>query len=111
MTPLSQMSRDDRLLLLKFVCAFAWADLEVREAERNFVRRLIRRFALDQADAAQVEHWLTVSPSPGSVAPGQVPPEHREAFVEAARAVIFADGEVDPEERQQLERLEATLGG
>jgi len=110
MKPLSQMSREHRLLLLKFVCAFAWVDLQVHEAERSFVRRLVRRFGLDADDADQVEQWLLVSPSPGSVDPSDVPLEHRQAFIEAARAVIFADGEVDTEERQQLERLKAALG-
>ena len=110
MTPLSQMSRDERLMLLKFVCAFAWADLRVHEAEKAFVRRLVRRFALDEEDNAQVEQWLAVSPSPGSVNPQQIPYQHREAFVEAARAVIFADGEVDAEERIQLDRLKIALG-
>ena len=29
-----------RLQLIKFVCSFAWADLEVRPEERSFVARL-----------------------------------------------------------------------
>jgi hypothetical protein len=33
------LSRDERLLLLRFVCAFAWTDLEVTPRERAFVER------------------------------------------------------------------------
>jgi hypothetical protein len=59
------LSRDERLLLLRFVCAFAWTDLEVTPRER--------------------------------------------AFVESVRGVIYADGHVDPEEREQFEKLQAAL--
>ena len=111
MKPLSQMTRDERLLLLKVVCAFAWVDLEIKQGERNFIRRLVRRFALDAEDAAQVDAWLEVAPSPGSVDPARVPADHRQAFLEAARAVIYADGDVDTEEQLELEKLRAALGG
>ena len=31
------------MLLMRFVCSFAWADLEVKPEERKLVARLIRR--------------------------------------------------------------------
>jgi uncharacterized tellurite resistance protein B-like protein len=104
------LSREDRLLLLKFVCAFAWTDLEVRDSERRFVRRLVERLKLDPDDARQVEEWLSIAPSPQSVDPARVPAAHRRTFIEAVRALIYADGEVDTEEREQLEKLKAALG-
>jgi uncharacterized tellurite resistance protein B-like protein len=107
---LDELSREDRLLLLKFVCAFAWTDLEVKASEKRFVRRLIARFELDHEDRAQVEQWLHVGPAPSEVDPALVPAAHRRTFLEAARAVIYADGEVDDEEREQLERLKIALG-
>src|SRR5688500_5353669 len=94
------LSREDRLLLLKFVCAFAWTDLEIRDSERRLVRRLVERLKLDDDDARQVEEWLTVAPSPQSVDPARVPQDHRRTFIEAVRALIYADGQVDPEERE-----------
>jgi uncharacterized tellurite resistance protein B-like protein len=103
------LSRDERLLLLRFACAFAWTDLEVTERERAFVRRLVTRLALAEDEAAEVEEWLAVAPSPGSVDPARVPAEHRRAFVETVRALIYADGKVDPEEREQFERLKSAL--
>ena len=108
---LEALSRDERLLLLKFVCAQAWTDLEIHEGERRFVERLVQRLGLDAADRAEVEHWLHVAPAPGEVDPALVPAEHRRAFFEAVRAVMYADGQVDAEEREQLERLRAALGG
>jgi uncharacterized tellurite resistance protein B-like protein len=106
---LERLSGPERLLLLKFLCAFAWTDLEVSDAERRFVRRLVERFGLGPEDRAEVEGWLDVAPSPGSVDPRSVPREHRKAFVDAARALVYADGTVDPEERERLDQLRAAL--
>ena len=41
MPSFSDLEGEDRLRLLRFVCSFAWADLEVDEAERGFVYKLI----------------------------------------------------------------------
>jgi uncharacterized tellurite resistance protein B-like protein len=106
---LDDLTRDERLLLLKFVCAFAWTDLEVRDGERRFVERLCERLALDQDERAEVETWLHVAPAPGDVDPSRVPAAHRRTFIEAVRAVIYADGDVDTEERLQLEKLKTAL--
>jgi uncharacterized tellurite resistance protein B-like protein len=105
------LSKADRLLLLKFVCAFAWTDLEIQEGERRFVQRLVQRLDLDENEKKDVEQWLAIAPSPSEVDPTLIPPEHRHTFVEAARAVIYADGNVDAEEREQLERLKRALAG
>ncbi|HEY4104556.1 MAG TPA: TerB family tellurite resistance protein [Polyangiaceae bacterium] len=82
------LARDERLLLLRFVCAFAWTDLEVQEAERAFVHRLMDRLQLSVEDRAEVETWLHVAPAPGSLDPKAVPAAHRRTFVEAVRAMI-----------------------
>jgi uncharacterized tellurite resistance protein B-like protein len=105
------LARDERLLLLRFVCAFAWTDLEVRNTERAFVHRLVERLELGPEDASEVETWLHVAPAPGSVDPKDVPPAHRRTFIEAVRAMMYVDGEVEAEEREQFERLKAALLG
>jgi uncharacterized tellurite resistance protein B-like protein len=105
------LSRDDRMLLVRFVCAFAWTDLEVTDKERRFVKRLVERLGLDGEDAEEVEEWLHIAPAPGSVDPKKVPTEHRRTFVEAVRAMIYADGSVDDEEREQFEKLRSALSG
>jgi hypothetical protein len=108
---LESLSHADRMLLLRFVCAFAWTDLKVTDKERQFVKRLVDRLALAGEDAEKVEAWLLVAPAPGSVDPSQVPADHRRAFVETVRATIYADGSVDDEERAQFEKLRSALSG
>ena len=97
-----ELSRDERLLLVRFVCSFAWADLEVGPTERAFVSRLSRRLDLDDEERRQVEGWLARPPSPESVDPALVPREHRTRFIRAIESVIAVDGEISPLEREQL---------
>ena len=65
----NEMDRTTRLELMKFVCVFAWADLSVHPAERNFVGRLVARLGFDAEDQAQVRDWLRAPPPPESVDP------------------------------------------
>lgn len=97
---LRQLDRAERLRLMKFVCSFAWADLEIHPAERKFVAKLVQRLELDEQDAAQVREWLTVPPRPESVDPTAIPVEHRKLFVTTVEGIIAADGEISPEERE-----------
>ena len=107
---LDELSDKDRLLLLEFVCAFAWTDLTVTDGERRFVERLMQRMSLGDQDRQTVEGWLSIAPAPGSLDAQQVPREHRRLFAEAVRALIYSDGEVDAEEREQFEKLQRSLG-
>jgi uncharacterized tellurite resistance protein B-like protein len=103
---LDSLDRSERLRLMKFVCSFAWADLEIRPEERVFVAGLIERLELDTEEAKQVEGWLKLPPRPESVDPTKIPAEHRQLFIEEIRGVIEADGEVADEERENLDLLE-----
>ena len=104
-----QLSRDERLLLLRFVCAFAWTDLQIHEGERKFVERLIERMQLSSEDRAEALAYLHVAPSPEATNPKLVPPQHRQVFIDSVRALIYADGEVDAEERDRFEKLKTAL--
>jgi uncharacterized tellurite resistance protein B-like protein len=106
-----QLSRDDRLLLVRFVCAFAWTDLEIHEGERKFVERLLERMQLSDEDRAEALAYLHVAPSPEATNPKLIPKPHRQLFVDAIRALIYADGEVDAEERERFEKLKQALAG
>src|SRR5262245_24254172 len=97
-----ELSRDERLLLLRLVCSFAWADREVRPGERAFVARLSRRLGLDDAEQRRVEGWIAPPPPPESVDPGLVPQEHRMPFLRAIESVIASDAEISALEREQL---------
>jgi uncharacterized tellurite resistance protein B-like protein len=107
---LDQLDRRDRLRLMKFVCSFAWADLEIRPEERAFVSRLIRGLELEEAEELQVHQWLDVPPAPDSLDPTTIPAEHRRIFVDAVEGVIAADGQVTPEESEHLELFKALIG-
>jgi uncharacterized tellurite resistance protein B-like protein len=104
-----ELSRDERLLLLRFVCAFAWTDLQIRDGERKFVARLMDRMQLSPEDRAEVDGYLHVAPAPEATNPRLVPREHRRLFIDSVRALIYADGDVDSEERERFERLQAAL--
>lgn len=103
------LSKDERLLLLKFVCAFAWADLEVRTQERQFIQRLVKQLKLEADEAEQVEGWLQNPPTPEEVDPAQVPRRHRKLFLETAKSLIEADGNIDSNEAEVFELLDQLL--
>lgn len=104
------LTRPERMLLLRFVCSFAWADLQVREEEVRFVRALVRRLEFDAEERAEVAGWLERPPTVESVDPRAIPRRHRELFLAAVECVIAVDGEVAPEERENFEVLEKILG-
>jgi hypothetical protein len=106
---LNKLSREDRLRLMKFVCSFAWADLEVQKEERDFVQKMVRRLELDGEDKKSVAGWLEVPPPPEEVDPSTVPAEHRELFLETIRGLIAADDVFDPEEKESLKLFEMLL--
>jgi len=106
---LNKLSRPQRLQLMKFVCSFAWSDLEVQQEERSFVKKMMRKLELDDTERQQVEGWLEVPPPPEEVDPSSVPAEHRQLFLETMRAVIAADKVLDPDERENLDLFEQLL--
>jgi len=97
-----ELSPAERLQLMKFVCAFAWADLEVSGAERLFVADCIRRLHFTEEERARVWAWLEVPPAPEEVDPAEVPAEHRQLFIEALGRLVASDDQVSPEERESL---------
>ena len=105
---LEELSREDRLRLMKFVCAFAWADLEIQDAERSMIGRLVDKLGL-QDDRELVFKWLKSPPPAEEVDPTRVPSHHRQLFLDAARQLFEADGVVDPHEQEQFELLEQLL--
>jgi len=102
------LSRDERLRLIKFVCSFAWADLEVQDDERQFVAKMIEKLGL-QEDKALIDGWLKSPPPAEEVDPTRVPAKHRQMLLDAAKAVFNADGVIDPKERENFELLEQLL--
>ncbi len=52
---MDELNRADRLRLVKFLCSFAWADLEVRSEERAFVERVVQQLQLDDEDQEKIQ--------------------------------------------------------
>lgn len=106
---LSDMGREDRLRLMKFVCSFAWADLSVADSERSFVHKLMRKMKLEPEEKQQVEDWLDVPPRAEELDPAEIPREHRKVFLATAREMIEADGAISEEELETFALFEQLL--
>lgn len=108
-TETPELTSEDRLSLLRFACAFAWADLEIADTERSFVTNLARKLGADDEEVAQVEEWLKVPPPAEDVDPTDIDPAHRQVFLNACVQMISADGRVDSEEVEILSLFEQLL--
>jgi hypothetical protein len=107
--PLSKLNKTDRMRLMRFVCSFAWADLAVDVKERALVKRMVQALRLDAEEKKQVQAWLEKPPRPEEVDPTTVPKGHRQLFVDAAKAMIVADGVVTRDEVEELKLFVALL--
>jgi uncharacterized membrane protein YebE (DUF533 family) len=99
---LDVLNREDRLQLMRFVCSFAWADLEVSDREREFIVKMVIRLGLNEEEQDQVAQWLEVPPRADDLDPADIPREHRKLFLDAARAMILSDGTIEEEEAENL---------
>lgn len=106
---LDQLDRRDRLRLVEFVCSFAWADLEIRPEERDFIARLIKRLDLDDEENRRAQQWLERPPQLEGLDPTSIPAAHRRIFVDAIDGLISSDGEVSDEERESFEVFQQLL--
>ena len=107
--PLTKLKKDDRLRLMRFVCSFAWADLEVKESEKKFVRKLVKSLKLSREEAKQVEKWMRLPPRAEEVDPAEIPRAHRQLFLDSAKAMIAADGEIAEEEAESFRLLQMLM--
>lgn len=106
---LQDLTTQERMQLMKFVCSFAWADLQIHPHEREFIARMVRKLELDRDERQQVDHWLEIPPHPHEVDPTRIPLEHRKTFVESVVGLIESDGVVTEEERDNLALFEQLL--
>ncbi len=107
----NELGPEDRMRLMRFVCAFAWADLDVDAQEKDFVRRLVHGLELTDDERRQVEEWLTRPPAPEDVDPQDIPPEHIDLFLIAVKALVATDGRITSREAESLRLLEQMLTG
>ena len=98
-------SRQKLLQLFHFMCAFAWADLEIQQQERDMIERLLLALELLPEDWVTVLKWLEHPPEPDAIKPYNIPADFREQIYEAAKAVVLIDGKMEPKERDMLTLL------
>ncbi|MEN0064766.1 MAG: TerB family tellurite resistance protein [Myxococcota bacterium] len=103
------LDKSDRLRLMRFLCSFAWADLEVQDAEKSFVHRTVEKLGLDEEETSKVEQWLKLPPLPEEVDPTDIPVEHRQMFLNILLQLVGADGRVDSKEMETLALFERLL--
>jgi uncharacterized membrane protein YebE (DUF533 family) len=106
---LDALNKEDRLQLMRFVCSFAWADLEITGREREFILRLVIRLGLEEEEQVQVAEWLEVPPRADDLDPADIPAEHRQLFLDAAKAMILSDGTIEDVEAENLIILDQLL--
>jgi len=103
------LSSADRLRLMRFVCSFAWADLEIADAERSLIHKLVDKLDLSESERAEIALWMKIPPPPESVDPTDIPVEHRQIFLNTALQMVGADGVVDEREVENLALFEQLL--
>jgi len=94
---------------MRFVCSFAWADLEIVDAERALVHDLVSQLELDEEDKTQVEEWLKHPPRAEELDPQDIPVAHRQVFLNAALKMVAADGVIDKDEVENFALFEKLL--
>ena len=106
----TDLTVEEKLRLLRFVCAFAWSDLEIQDQERTIVVKLIDKLDLPKDDREEAMGWLDHPPSEDELDPYDVPEAHRKLFVDAALEMVGVDGVVDRLEAEQYAIFEALMG-
>ena len=105
---LGQLDHEERLRLMKFVCSFAWADLEIQAEERAMVSKMIEKLQLED-ERKEVMAWLRHPPPIEEIDPTLVPRDHRALFLRAVEEIIGADDVVDPNEAETFELFKMLL--
>lgn len=108
-TGLEELDSVERMRLLRFVCSFAWADLEIAESERAYVAKLMSQLDIDDQEKAEVKGWLAMPPDPDTVDPTEIPREHRQIFLKKVLELVMADGVVDSHEVESFAIFEQLL--
>jgi uncharacterized tellurite resistance protein B-like protein len=99
---ISELQPEDRMNLMRFLCSFAWADLEIAPRERGMVTQMMEKLELTSEEREQVADWLVYPPAPEDVDPTTIPPQHRAIFLRAINDMVGADGIIDDAEKENL---------
>ena len=106
---LNDLNAEERLLLMRLVCAFAWVDSVLTETEKAFALRLMERLELDEQQCAQAHAWLARPMATSDLDIQKVPARHREVFLDAVMGMVEADGYFSDAELVALNEFEHAL--
>lgn len=96
---------NERIKALRFAALFLWADLEIADDERAFLRSLARELDVD----ADVDALLTFPPVPEEIDPNGVDRRTADLVRQVALRAIASDGHVREEEMAMFEVLDDLL--
>lgn len=102
---MNDLLADEKLQIMRFVCAFAWADLKIHEAERALINRFIDALEINEEGKIAVEDMMKRPPRPEDIDPYDLAPELRETVIQAAEAMTVTDGEISPREKELMKLL------
>jgi uncharacterized membrane protein YebE (DUF533 family) len=107
---MNELTVEEKLRFVRFMCAFAWADLDIADRERGLIRDLIQRLDLPASAVEEAEGWLVHPPLEEDLDPYDIPDAHRRIFLQAATELIGVDGHVDRMEVENLALFEMLMG-
>ena len=100
------LSSDEKLQIMRFICAFAWADLKVVNAEKKLIARFSDILDLSPKEREAVNGWIAHPPRPEEIDPYEISPHLKETILSAAQAVSMIDGHFDAKEADLIDILQ-----
>ncbi len=109
MSEIKDLDANERLQLIRFICSFAWADLEVVDSEKDLIRTMVDELGLDAEERQEVEACLKMPPKPEDIDPTDIPLQHRQLFLNTALKMVSVDGVIDEREVENFALFEQLL--
>ena len=106
---LQSLTLQEKLDLLAFASAFAWADLEIQQQEKRIYMALVDEMGLAGNEREIALSLLSSPPRAEQIDPMSIPVEHRTLFLSTAHNIILADNELKATEASLLDLLRSLL--
>ena len=106
---LQSLTLQEKLDLLAFASAFAWADLEIQHQERRIYMAIVDEMGLVDNEREIALSLLSSPPRAEQIDPMNIPVEHRTLFLSTAHNIILADNELKATETSMLDLLRSIL--
>ena len=100
---------EEKIQIMQFICAFAWADFKVVAEERAMINRLSANLKLNEHELSEVKAMLTHPPHPDDIDPLSIPEHLKEYILSAVQAISIVDGDFDEKEAELLDIFTAVL--